>query len=139
MPAYLHALSHSQADKEIFFVHFCGGCYQTASPTHDIPLCFCEMQQKSSALDFTTAQRGCSLLTSDRSALGFHQLGNPNIMWHIITQLSESCKHKMVTAEPWSQRLTFFLLSLSLWKQIKVTETNIPNLQLHGVSHPVLL
>lgn len=124
-------------------LHSCGGVITRPL----LPVAFPRVPGRCSkwALHLASSQLSVviSLLTSDRRALGpQQQLGNPNVTWHSITQLSGSCKHEMPTwvcprgagtssplLSPWANFLlsscflSFYGSRLRLQKQISPTSS----------------
>lgn len=150
MPAYLHSLSFSQADKEISFVHprtSVAGVISVPLLPVTFPCGSVRCRKRGLHLTLPQLNRLLSLLANDRKLLVLHQqFGNPNMMCQNITQLSEYFKHKysrdaMNRAVPELQAISSLLLSSkasfflsfcllpSFWKLTKVPETNTPRLQ----------
>lgn len=98
MPAYLQSLSHSQADKEISFVRpqaSVAGVIRRPLLPVTFPCGSVRCRKWGLRLTSPQLNTRISLLTSDRRALGLQQqLGNPNMTWRNIIQLSESFKHE---------------------------------------------
>lgn len=98
MPACLHSLSHSQADKEISFVRPHTSVVGVIRwPLLPVTFPCGSVRCRKWGLHLPSPQLNTlvSLLANDRRGLGLQwQFGNPNMTWHNITQLSERFKHK---------------------------------------------
>lgn len=154
MPAYLHSLSRSQADKEISFVHphtcAVGVIRRPLLPRHSPVLLgdaaheLCTWLHHSSLWLFPCSPVIEELLvfSSSWETQIWHGTTSPSSLKAVNTRgPPEFVLELQAFSSPLLSPRANFLFSpclLSLWKQIKVTETNIPNLQLHVVTFVLL-